>query len=84
MRFVAIKTEAQQAAGIHKVGEMLVKQRTMLINSLREFGIVVAEGPRRQRADGDPGRSDGRAHPGTVARRLDGDCRNLVRPRATH
>src|SRR6266481_1041000 len=50
MRFVAIKTEAQQAAaGIHKVREMLVKQRTMLINALRglmaEFGIVVAEGP---------------------------------------
>jgi transposase len=51
MRFVAVKSEAQQAAaGIHKVREMLVKQRTMLINTLRglmaEFGIVVAEGPR--------------------------------------
>jgi transposase len=50
MRFVAIKTEAQQAAaGIHKVRAMLIKQRTMLINTLRglmaEFGIVVAEGP---------------------------------------
>jgi transposase len=50
MRFVAIKTEAQQAAaGIHRVREMLVKQRTMLINTLRglmaEFGIVVAQGP---------------------------------------
>ena len=50
MRFVAIKTEAQQAAAdIHKVREMLIKQRTMLINTLRglmaEFGIVVAEGP---------------------------------------
>lgn len=50
MRFVTIKTEAQQAAvGIHKVREMLVKQRTMMINTLRglmaEFGIVVAEGP---------------------------------------
>jgi transposase len=50
MRFVAIKTEVQQAAaGIHKVREMLVKQRTMLIYTLRElmaeFGIVVAEGP---------------------------------------
>src|SRR6516225_3033730 len=49
MRFVAIKTEAQQAAaGIHKVRAMLVKQRTMLINTLRglmaEFGIVVADG----------------------------------------
>jgi transposase len=51
MRFVAAKTEAQQAAaGIHMVRELLVKQRTMLINSLRglmaEFGIVVAGGPR--------------------------------------
>jgi transposase len=50
MRFVAIKTEVQQAAvGIHKVREMLIKQRTMLINTLRglmaEFGIVVAKGP---------------------------------------
>ena len=50
MRFVTIKTEVQQAAaGIHKVREMLIKQRTMLINTLRglmaEFGIVVAEGP---------------------------------------
>ena len=51
MRFVAIKTEMQQAAaGIHRVREMLVKQRTMLINTLRglmaEYGIVVAERPR--------------------------------------
>src|SRR5258708_19236460 len=50
MRFVAIKTEVQQAAaGIHKVREMLIKQRTMLINTLRglmaEFGIEVAERP---------------------------------------
>jgi transposase len=50
MRFVAIKTEEQQAAcGLHKVREMLVKQRTMLMNQLRglmaEFGIVVPQGP---------------------------------------
>jgi transposase len=50
MRFVATKTEAQQAAaGIRKVREMLIKQRTMLINTLlglmAEFGIVVTEGP---------------------------------------
>src|SRR5215470_10087738 len=49
MRFVEIKSEAQQAAaGIHKVREMLMKQRTMLINGLRglmaEFGIVVGAG----------------------------------------
>src|SRR5207244_9516249 len=51
MRFVAVKSEAQQAAaGIHKVRELMVKQRTMLINALRglmaEFGIVAAAGPR--------------------------------------
>ena len=51
MRFVAIKTAEQQAAAsMHKVRELLMKQRTMLINALRglmaEFGIVVAEGPR--------------------------------------
>ena len=50
MRFVEVKTEAQQAvAGLHKVRELLMKQRTMLINSLRglmaEFGVVVGEGP---------------------------------------
>lgn len=50
MRFVEIKTAEQQAAGgVHKVREMLVKQRTMLMNQLRglmaEFGIVVGQGP---------------------------------------
>jgi transposase len=50
MRFVAIKTAEQQAAaGLHKVRELLMKQRTMLMNALRglmaEFGIVVAAGP---------------------------------------
>lgn len=51
MRFVTVKTAEQQAAaGLHKVRELLMKQRTMQMNSLRgmmaEFGIVVAEGPR--------------------------------------
>src|SRR5262249_2653181 len=51
MRFVEIKSKAQQAAaGIHKVREMLMKQRPMLINALRglmaEFGIVVGPGTR--------------------------------------
>jgi transposase len=50
MRFVEIKTEQQQAAtGIHKVRELLMKQRTMQMNHMRglmaEFGIVVGEGP---------------------------------------
>ena len=52
MRFVDIKTEQQQAAtGIHKVRDLLMKQRIMLMNQLRglmaEFGIVVAAGPAR-------------------------------------
>jgi transposase len=49
-----VKTKEQQAAGgLHKVREMLVKQRTMLMNQLRglmaEFGIVVPQGPRHIR-----------------------------------
>jgi transposase len=51
MRFVPIKTEQQQAvAGIHRVRELLMKQRTMLRNQLRgmlaEFGVVAAKGRR--------------------------------------
>ncbi len=49
MRFVPIKTEAQQAAlMLHKTRELLVRQRVMLLNALRshmaEFGIVSAHG----------------------------------------
>lgn len=36
MRFVAIKTEEQQAAlMLHKTRDLLIRQRTMLINALR-------------------------------------------------
>jgi transposase len=54
MRFVTIKTEQQQAAaGLHKVRDMLVKQRTMLTNQMRglmaEFGVVAAKGARHFR-----------------------------------
>jgi transposase len=50
MRFVAVKTTNQQAVlMLHKVRDLLVRQRTMLINALRghlaEFGIVAARGP---------------------------------------
>jgi transposase len=49
MRFVAIKSVDQQAAlMLHRVRDLLVRQRTMLINALRghlaEFGIVGAQG----------------------------------------
>jgi len=51
MRFVAVKSERQQAAaGIHRVRDLLMKQHTMLRNQLRglmaEFGIVAAKGRR--------------------------------------
>jgi transposase len=50
MRFVPIKTVEQQADSVtHKARQILIKQRTMAMNSLRslmaEFGIVVPQGP---------------------------------------
>ncbi len=50
MRFVAVKSVEQQAVlMLHKVRELFVRQRTMLINALRghlaEFGIIAAQGP---------------------------------------
>src|SRR5690348_7931875 len=55
MRFVAIKSEAQQGlAGLHRVRDLLMKQRTMLRNQLRslmaEFGVVAAPGRRGMNA----------------------------------
>ena len=49
MRFVAVKTKAQQAVlMLHKTRDLLVRQRTMLINALRghlgEFGVVTPQG----------------------------------------
>ena len=49
MRFVAVKTEDQQArAMVFRTRDLLVRQRTQLINALRghlaEFGVVVAQG----------------------------------------
>ena len=51
MRFVPVRSVEQQATTvIHKAREMLVKQRTMITNSLRgllaEFGVTVPEGTR--------------------------------------
>lgn len=50
MRFVAIKTEEQQArAMLFRTRDLLVRQRTQLINALRghlaEHGIVAPQGP---------------------------------------
>jgi len=50
MRFVPIKDEAQQAAlMLHRVRELLVRQRGQLISAIRahaaEFGMIEAKGP---------------------------------------
>src|SRR5205814_4641517 len=51
MRFVAIKTKEQQAVLVmHRARDLLVRQRTQLINALRgllaEFGICEPQGVR--------------------------------------
>ena len=50
MRFVAVKSEAQQASAVVlRAWDLLVRQRTQTINALRghlaEYGITVARGP---------------------------------------
>lgn len=50
MRFVPVKTiEQQSVLMLHKTRDLLIKQRTMLINALRshlaELGVVSAQGP---------------------------------------
>lgn len=50
MRFVPPKTMEQQSVlMLHKTRDLLIKQRTMLTNSLRshltEFGVISAQGP---------------------------------------
>ena len=49
MRFVPVKTADQQATVmLHRARELLVRQRTMLVNALRghlaEFGVIAAKG----------------------------------------
>ena len=51
MRFVAVKSAERQAVLVlHRTRELLVRQRTMLVNALRghcaEFGLVAAQGVR--------------------------------------
>lgn len=55
MRFVAVKNMEQQGVlMLHKTRDLLVRQRTMLINALRghlaEFGIIAAQGAAGVRA----------------------------------
>ena len=50
MRFVPVKEESQQAGlMLHRVRDLLARQRTQLINAIRghlaDFGLVEAQGP---------------------------------------
>lgn len=50
MRFAAVKTEQQQALLLdHRTRDLLIRQRTMMVNALRghlaEFGVIAAKGP---------------------------------------
>lgn len=52
MRFVPVKTEEQQGALVlHRSRDLLMRQRTMILNAIRahfaEFGIIAAQGPRK-------------------------------------
>ena len=67
MRFVAVKTEEQQARGmLFRTRDLLVRQRTQTINALRghlaEFGVIAPQGP---------------AHVGRLASALEGPASRL-------
>jgi transposase len=52
MRFVPVKSaERQGVLVLHRTRELLVRQRTMMINAIRghcaEFGLIAPQGPRR-------------------------------------
>nr|WP_233252506.1 IS110 family transposase [Maritimibacter sp. 55A14] len=52
MRFVPAKTEEQQSVLVlHRSRDLLMRQRTMLLNAIRahlaEFGVITAQGPRK-------------------------------------
>jgi transposase len=68
MRFVAVKSQEKQAsATVFKVRDLLVRQKTQVINALRglmaEFGITVPQGP---------------AHVGILISQVEGDCSDRV------
>jgi transposase len=74
MRYVAVKTTEQQAVlMLHKTRDLLVRQRTMLINALRghlgEYGVVTAKGPERHRARWSDQGADPRISSGPAAMR---------------
>src|SRR5262249_55919238 len=60
IHFVAVKTVEQQAAlMLHKTRDLIVRQRTMLLNALRghlaDYGVVASKGPNGVRNSPSPG-----------------------------
>lgn len=52
MRFVPVKSEEHQAVVVlHRPQDLLMRQRTMILNAIRahlaEFGMITARGPRK-------------------------------------
>ena len=69
MRFVPVKKAEDQATlALHKTRDLLVRQRTMNVNSLRgllwEFGVVVAKGIRARRGVDRKGEAGRESTPG--------------------
>src|SRR3954470_1949367 len=76
MRFVPVKTTEQQSAlMLHKTRDLLVRQRTALINALRghmgELGIVVPQGPQKVPGLIEALRAAGKEVPEVAPRALD-------------
>jgi hypothetical protein len=83
MRFVPIKSEEQQSLlVIHRARDLLVRQRTQLINAIRghlaEFGLIGAQGVPKvarllddMREDVNPGRRPRRHQLGALEQRID-------------
>ena len=95
MRFVAVKTEDQQAgAMVFRTRDLLVRQRTQLINALRghlaEYGIVAAQGAvhlktlRGARGSGSRTAGDGARHRAALSRSDRAMRREDRRPRDVH
>jgi transposase len=71
MRFVAVKSEAQQTAAMaYRTRDLLVRQRTQTINALRahlaEYGIIAPKGPVHVRRLADLVEGDDNALPAMV------------------
>lgn len=76
MRFAAVKSEDQQASAVvFRARDLLVRQRTQIINALRghlaEYGLIVAKGPSHVAALIEQAKAAGSSVPATAQPALD-------------